>query len=83
MNGPRLAALRREAGMTQEQLCAAAGMSVTGLSDLERGAQKRPKLPTLQAIADVLAVQLNRSASGVLAELTTPAPESEEAAASA
>ncbi len=47
---------RREAGLTQEELAARSGMSLRGLSDLERALRTRPYLHTVNALADALAL---------------------------
>lgn len=48
--GGRIQVLRRERGMTQDELAHAAGISQKYLSELERGA-KAPSLETLVALA--------------------------------
>lgn len=51
------AALRRRriaAGLSQEELAERAGLSVRGISDLERGARTTPRLATLRMLADAL-----------------------------
>ncbi|MGH3146314.1 MAG: helix-turn-helix domain-containing protein, partial [Rubrobacter sp.] len=40
--GTRLRRLRKAAGLTQEELADRAGLTARGISDLERGARKRP-----------------------------------------
>ncbi len=45
---------RREAALTQEQLAERAGLSVRGLSDLERGARVHPHRHTLDLLAAAL-----------------------------
>ena len=45
---------RLEAGLTQEELAAQAGLSVRGLSDLERGARLAPRRETVQLLAEAL-----------------------------
>ena len=47
-------ALREGAGLTQEELAHRAGMSVRGLSNLERGQVTRPRVRSLEALADAL-----------------------------
>jgi predicted ATPase/DNA-binding XRE family transcriptional regulator len=47
-------ALREHAGLTQEELAHRAGMSVRGLSNLERGQVSRPRLRSLEALADAM-----------------------------
>jgi predicted ATPase/DNA-binding XRE family transcriptional regulator len=55
--GSRLRRLRRQAGLTQEELAERAGMSVRGLGDLERGVSQAPYRATVQQLA--LALQLS------------------------
>jgi predicted ATPase/DNA-binding XRE family transcriptional regulator len=59
---PTLGALlrqhRRSAGLTQEELAERAGLSVRGLSDLERGARRLAYRDTVQRLAEALS--LNR-----------------------
>jgi tetratricopeptide (TPR) repeat protein/transcriptional regulator with XRE-family HTH domain len=45
---------RRSAGLTQEELAAAAGLSVRAVSDLERGLRRSPHQDTVQLLADAL-----------------------------
>src|SRR5262245_52649064 len=45
---------RMEAGLTQEALAERAGLSVRGISDLERGVKQRPHRDTLRMLADAL-----------------------------
>jgi predicted ATPase/DNA-binding XRE family transcriptional regulator len=45
---------RVAAGLSQEALAEKAGISVRGLSDLERGLSRQPRLDTLKRIADAL-----------------------------
>jgi tetratricopeptide (TPR) repeat protein/transcriptional regulator with XRE-family HTH domain len=45
---------RLAAGLTQEELAAQAGLSVRGLSDLERGARRAPRRETVQLFAEAL-----------------------------
>ena len=54
-SGKRIAALRKEKGMTQEQLAEAVNLSTNHISVIERGV-KLPKLETLINIANVLDV---------------------------
>lgn len=49
--GPMLVALRTRAGMSQERLSHAAGVSVRALADLERGRSRGPQRRTVQALA--------------------------------
>jgi predicted ATPase/DNA-binding XRE family transcriptional regulator len=45
---------RRAAGLSQEELAERAGLSVRGLSDLERGARRAPHVATVRRLADAL-----------------------------
>ncbi|MEH0650647.1 helix-turn-helix transcriptional regulator [Streptomyces scabiei] len=55
--GDRLRTARREAGLTQEQLAARAGMDRSAVSELERG-QRDVRLATLLRIESVLGADL-------------------------
>jgi non-specific serine/threonine protein kinase len=57
---------RITAGLSQEALAERAGLSVRGLSDLERGLSRVPRLDTLSRIADAL--ELDASARETLVE---------------
>src|SRR5215467_7965189 len=52
--GALLRGYRLAAGITQEELAARAGLSVRGLSDLERGARLTPRRETVQLLAEAL-----------------------------
>src|SRR5712691_667580 len=52
--GGLLRRYRLAAGLTQEELAAQAGLSVRGLSDLERGARLAPRRETVQLLAEAL-----------------------------
>ncbi|MEV7445688.1 helix-turn-helix domain-containing protein [Streptomyces sp. NPDC091204] len=52
--GTLLHALRRRAGLSQEDLAHAAGVSVRGLSYLEKGRSRGPQRRTVQALATAL-----------------------------
>ena len=54
--GAHLRALRRAAGLTQEELAARAGLTANGVSALERGARTRPYPHTVRSLADALGV---------------------------
>ena len=53
--GKRVQALRLEAGVTQEQLADAAGLTVESISNIERGIYG-PKFDNLEKIAKLLGV---------------------------
>jgi predicted ATPase/DNA-binding XRE family transcriptional regulator len=50
----QLKALREAAGYTQEELAAIAGLSVHGISALERGERRRPHVETVRALSAAL-----------------------------
>ena len=50
----QLKALREEAGYTQEELATIAGLSVHGVSALERGERRRPHVETVRALSAAL-----------------------------
>lgn len=52
--GELLRTYRTEASLTQEELAARAGMSVRGISDLERGARRTPYKGTVDLLAEAL-----------------------------
>ena len=52
--GDLLRRYRLAAGLTQEALAECAGLSVRGLSDLERGARRAPHRDTVRLLADAL-----------------------------
>ncbi|QUF07713.1 XRE family transcriptional regulator [Actinosynnema pretiosum subsp. pretiosum] len=52
--GPSLRRARRSAGLTQEQLSAASGISVRTISRLENGADENVRLDTLRLLTDAL-----------------------------
>ncbi len=52
--GEALRRYRLAAGLSQERLAERTGLSVRGLSDLERGARRTPRLETIRRLADGL-----------------------------
>jgi tetratricopeptide (TPR) repeat protein len=52
--GHLLRCFRRAAGLTQEALAARAGLSLRGVSDLERGINRAPRRETVHLLADAL-----------------------------
>src|SRR5215204_4696422 len=50
----QLKALREAAGFTQEELATIAGLSVHGVSALERGERRRPHVETVRALSAAL-----------------------------
>ncbi|WP_240805205.1 helix-turn-helix domain-containing protein [Streptomyces sp. A1547] len=65
-----LLGLRRQAGLSQEELAHASGVSVRALSDLERGRTCGPQRRTVQALADGLG--LDPTAASALEEAARP-----------
>jgi FMN phosphatase YigB (HAD superfamily)/DNA-binding XRE family transcriptional regulator len=57
--GKRLQTVRREAGLTQQDLCHQANLSFSTLAKIERGAIKAPSIFTIQSIASVLNMTLD------------------------
>src|ERR1700753_2398046 len=54
--GPQLRAIRLDRGLTLEQLAEASGVSVRGISDIERGVRDRPRRSTIDVLCDALQV---------------------------
>jgi DNA-binding XRE family transcriptional regulator len=52
--GQLLQEFRIACGLTQEELAEKAGLSARGISDLERGARRRPRSATLRLLAEAL-----------------------------
>jgi predicted ATPase/transcriptional regulator with XRE-family HTH domain len=65
--GSRLRRLREAAGLTQEDLAVRASLSAKGISDLERGARRRPHPHTVRVLADALELSENERASLIAA----------------
>ncbi len=57
--GKRLQVVRREAGLTQQDLCHQANLSFSTLAKIERGAIKAPSIFTIQSIARALNMSLD------------------------
>lgn len=57
--GKKLQEARQRAGLTQQQLCASAGLSYSTLAKIERGAIKSPSIFTIRSIADTLGLSLD------------------------
>lgn len=76
--------LRIAAALSQEELAERSGLSVRGLSDLERGLRQTPRLESLRMLADALA--LDDATRGVLFAAARPpratVPPRQERAAS-
>lgn len=54
--GEQLRAIRLDRGLTLEQLAEASGVSVRGISDIERGVRDRPRRSTIDALCESLQV---------------------------
>jgi predicted ATPase/DNA-binding XRE family transcriptional regulator len=87
--GERLRRLREAAGLTQEELAGAAGLTPNAVSDLERGRRRRPYPHTVRSLADALGLtdkeravlaeavprrESNRSSQATLDEPLLPTP---------
>ncbi|MFM9442091.1 ATP-binding protein [Streptomyces acidiscabies] len=59
----RLRTLRTEAGLSQEALANAAGVSVRALADMERGRTRGPQRHTVQALAEAFGLDDTETAS--------------------
>jgi transcriptional regulator with XRE-family HTH domain len=67
--------LRAAAGLTQQQLATAAGLSVSVVSQIEQGTNEDPRLSTLAALARALGASLDALAvSTEPTDTGTPAP---------
>src|SRR5688572_814864 len=68
-----LKALREAAGYTQEELATIAGLSVHGVSALERGERRRPHVETVRALSAALDLS-GPTRDALLASARAPAP---------
>jgi transcriptional regulator with XRE-family HTH domain len=57
--GERLKALRAAAGMSQQALAVAAGLSTSIVSQIEQGQKEDPRISTIQALAQALGVSVD------------------------
>ena len=60
----RLKKLRATAGMSQQSLAVAAGLSVSLVSQIERGSRSDPRTSTTAALARALGVTLDELVAG-------------------
>jgi predicted ATPase/DNA-binding XRE family transcriptional regulator len=60
--GTMMRELRIAAGLTQEELAERTGLSVRGISDLERGARRHPHFETVRLLADALDLEPTKRA---------------------
>lgn len=63
---------RQAAGLSQEALAERAGLSVRGISDLERGVRRAPYLETVRVIADALSLKPEDRAALLAAARAAP-----------
>lgn len=68
--GKAIAAARRQAGMTQQELCSKANLSYSTLAKIERGAIKTPSVFTVAAIAEATGTSVEQLAG--IAPSNTP-----------
>src|SRR5688572_10629542 len=73
--GAQLKALRDAAGYTQEELATIAGISVHGVSALERGERRRPHVETVRALSAALDLS-GPTRDALMASARPPAPAS-------
>ena len=66
---------RRAAGLTQEELAERAGLSVEGISALERGVNRIPRRDTVELLAEALNLSAHEQALFAAAARGRPAPE--------
>src|SRR5215212_6928216 len=80
--GTRLRGLRKDAGLTQQELAQRAGLSLNAVNALERGARKHPYPHTVRSLADALGLSEEERSSllaavpgraNTTAEIATPA----------
>lgn len=77
--GSLLRQLRKDAGLTQEELAAAASLSPRSISDLERGINLTPHRETVRLLADALSLpgaartQFEAAARGRVTAASVPA----------
>jgi transcriptional regulator with XRE-family HTH domain len=70
--GVLLRRIRTSVGLTQEELAERAALSVRGISDLERGVNKKPREDTVQRLVDSLPLSADqRSALEIAARIRT------------
>ncbi len=76
--GKRLQVARQKAGLTQQELCAKASLSISTLAKIERGAIKAPSIFTVSAIASAVQVPLQDliGRPGILPSKSVPKKQS-------
>src|SRR5689334_18810559 len=68
--GERLRRFREAAGLSQEALAERSGLSARGISDLERGLRRLPRLETVRLLADALPLDPDDRAAFLIAART-------------
>src|SRR5215207_3608092 len=71
--------LRTTAALTQEELATRSGLSLRGISDLERGVRRAPHLTTIRVLADALRLGPTERQALLTAARPGTAPETEDA----
>src|SRR5690349_8854721 len=66
--GESIKVLREKAGLSQQAVAVAAGLSVSMVSQMEQGKKEDPRLSTFLALADALNVSLDELAGRKSAE---------------
>src|SRR6185312_618350 len=79
--GKRLQQARRQAGLTQQQLCAQANLTYSTLAKIERGAMKSASIFTVQSIATALHTGIDALLGSENAP-SIPAPDSKRSSQS-
>ncbi len=72
--GDMLRRLRIEAGLTQESLAERSGLSVRGISDLERGVNRSPRRDSLTLLAEALHLNGAAREAFIVAGMPRPRP---------
>jgi len=70
--GERVRKRRKALGMTAKSVAKAAGVSTSYISQVERGHQEDPSLPTLRRLADALSMDLHTLLGGQTLQLDGP-----------
>src|SRR5215468_5804741 len=78
--GDLLTSLRDRAGMTQEELAVASGLSVRSISDIERNKVSRPRRRSLELLAVVFGLDAAQAEALIARSRGVPIPWPEPAA---
>lgn len=73
--GRAIAAARKDAGLTQQELCARANLSYSTLAKIERGAIKTPSVFTVTAIAAATGTTVEKLTGGSTVAITPAVPQ--------